>query len=186
MQTLTKGKLIALLVILLHFGLKTFPVSAEEKGIEPLIPSCKILMGGIEKLNLVKFDATISARIDTGATLSSMHASNIQIYTRNMNPWVQFTTKTDKRTITLNGQLLKYVGIKQQAIKEDQLRPVVLIDIKIGQLQGSYGFSLSNREHLKTKALIGRNILEYQALVDVSKQFVQSEKHAEQPYCENL
>tara|TARA_A100001011_G_scaffold351239_1_gene391188 strand:- start:99 stop:269 length:171 start_codon:yes stop_codon:yes gene_type:complete len=55
------------------------------------------------------------------------------------------------------------------------------MDIKIGQLLGSYGFSLSNREHLKTKALIGRNILGHQALVDVSKKFVQSGECGEEP-----
>ena len=179
-------KLTTLFVVLLAFGLSAVTVFAEEKNVDQALPDCKTLLGEIEKLNLVKFDATLSARIDTGATISSLDAHNIQIYQRNKNRWVQFETKTDNQTITLDAQLLKYVGIKQQASTEDQLRPVVLLNIQIGQLVGSYGFSLSNREHLKTKVLIGRNVLKQQALVDVSKQFVQSEEHSEQPTCARL
>ena len=186
MNTLRTKKLTTLFVVLLAFGLDTFTVFAEAKNIDQVRPDCKILLGEIEKLNLVKFDATLSARIDTGATLSSIHARNIQIYRRNQDRWVQFETKTDNQTITLDARVLKYVGIKQQASTEDQLRPVVLMDIKIGQIVGSYGFSLSNREHLKTKALIGRNVLENRALVDVSKQFVQSEEYGEHPNCARL
>ena len=186
MKALRTKKLTALFVVLLTFGLSAFTVFAEEKNVDPDLPDCKILLGEIEKLNLVKFDATLSARIDTGATISSVDAHNIQIYRRNKNRWVQFETNMDNQTITLDAQLLKYIGIKQQATTEDQLRPVVLMDIKIGQLVGSYGFSLSNREHLKVKALIGRNVLEHQALVDVSKQFIQSEEHGEQSNCVQL
>ena len=186
MKALRTNKLTTLFVILLAFGLGTFTVFAEEKNVHQALPDCKILLGGIEKLNFVRFDTTLSARIDTGATVSSLDAHNIQIYRRNKNRWVQFETKTDNQTITLDAQLLKYVGMKQQASTEDQLRPVVLMDIKIGQIVGSYGFSLSNREHLKTKALIGRDVLEHQALVDVSKQFVQSEEYGEQPNCVRL
>tara|TARA_B100000579_G_scaffold377961_1_gene344355 strand:+ start:20 stop:580 length:561 start_codon:yes stop_codon:yes gene_type:complete len=186
MKALRTKKLITLFVGHLALGLNTFTVFAEEKNVAPDLPDCKILLGEIEKLNLVKFDATLSARIDTGATISSVDAHNIQIYRRNKNRWVQFETNMDNQTITLDAQLLKYIGIKQQATTEDQLRPVVLMDIKIGQLVGSYGFSLSNREHLKVKALIGRNVLEHQALVDVSKQFIQSEEHGEQSNCVQL
>ena len=186
MKALRTKKLTNSFIVLLVFGLSATTVFAEEKNVDHPLLDCKILLGEIEKLNLVNFDATLSARIDTGATISSIDARNIQIYWRNVNRWVQFETKMDNQTITLNAQLLKYVGIKQQATKEDQLRPVVLMDIKIGQLVGSYGFSLSNREHLKTKALIGRNVLEHQALVDVSKQFVQSEEYGEHPNCTHL
>ena len=186
MNALRTKKLTTLFVVLLAFGSSAFTVFAEEKNVDQALPDCKNLLGEIEKLNLVIFDATLSARIDTGATLSSIHARNIQIYRRNTNHWVKFETKTDNQTITLNARLLKYVGIKQQATKEDQLRPVVLMNIEIGQLVESYGFSLSNREHLKTKALIGRNVLEHQALVDVSKQFVQSEEYGKQSNCAHL
>ena len=186
MKALRTKKLTTFFVVLLTFGLSAFTVFAKEMNVDQAFHDCKILLGEIEKLNLVKFDATLSARIDTGATISSLDALYIHIYRRNENRWVQFETKTDNQTITLNAQLLKYVGIKQQASTEDQLRPVVLVDIKIGQLVGSYGFSLSNREHLKTKALIGRNVLEHQALVDVSKQFVQSEEYGQQPNCARL
>ena len=186
MKALRTKKLTNLFVVLLTFGSSAFTVFAKEKNVDQPFHDCKILLGEIEKLTLVKFDATLSARIDTGATISSLDAYNIQIYRRNKNRWVQFETKTDNQTITLDAPLLKYVVIKQQATTEDQLRPVVLMDIKIGQLVGSYGFSLSSREHLKTKALIGRNVLKHQALVDVSKQFVQSEEYGEQPTCARL
>ena len=78
MNTLRTKKLTTLFVVLLAFGLDTFTVFAEAKNIDQVRPDCKILLGEIEKLNLVKFEATLSARIDTGATLSSIHARNIQ------------------------------------------------------------------------------------------------------------
>ena len=102
MKALRTKKLTTLFVVLLAFGLSAFKVFAEEKNVDQALPDCKILLGEIEKLNLVNFDATLSARVDTGATLSSIDAHNIQIYRRNANRWVQFETKTDNQTITLD------------------------------------------------------------------------------------
>ena len=80
MKALRTKKLTTLFVVLLAFGSSAFTVFAKEKKVDQALPDCKILLGEVEKLNLINFDATLSARIDTGATLSSIDARNIQIY----------------------------------------------------------------------------------------------------------
>ena len=75
MKALRTKKLTTLFVVLLAFGLSAFKVFAEEKNVDQALSDCKTLLGEIEKLNLVNFDATLSARIDTGATISSTRCS---------------------------------------------------------------------------------------------------------------
>ena len=86
MNALRTKKLTTLFVVLLAFGLSAFTVFAEEKNVHPALSDCKTLLGEIEKLNLVKFDATLSARIDTGATISSLDAqySNLSAKRKSM------------------------------------------------------------------------------------------------------
>ena len=85
-------KLTTLFVVLLAFGLSAFTVFAEEKNIDQALPDCKILLGEIEKLNLVKFDATLGSH-RYWSYLSSIHARNIQIYRRNTRSMVQLKQK---------------------------------------------------------------------------------------------
>ena len=42
--------------------------------------NCKLILGGVERFLLPKLDTQITARVDTGATLSSISAHNVQIY----------------------------------------------------------------------------------------------------------
>ena len=108
---------------------------------------------------------TIQCKIDTGATTSSLHATNISV---NGNR-VTFTCDE----ISPNSIQLDMVG--QQDVKSadggTSARPVVKLDITIGDKQlPDMEFNLNDRSNMDIPVLIGQNILQAGGfVVDVSQ-----------------
>ncbi len=89
----------------------------------------------------------VKARIDTGATKSSMDES-------------------------LAKELILGPSIKNAVIKSasgQTTRPVVKAEVSIGGKKVSTEFTLISRAHMKYKVLIGRNVLSKGFLIDPSK-----------------
>ena len=146
--------------------------------------NCKLVLGGIERLLLPDLNTQITARVDTGATLSSISAHNIQIYEQNNVVHAGFNMATDNGLTSVKIPVQKFIQVKQQAEPKPATRPVILLEIILGSITGEFEFSLSDRAHLSSKALIGRNILRQQGVVDVSQQFLQSGANGGQKLCD--
>jgi hypothetical protein len=147
--------------------------------------NCKLILGGVERFLLPKLDTQITARVDTGATLSSISAHNVQIYEQNNVVHASFDMATDNGLTSVKIPVQKFIQVKQQAEPKPATRPVILLEIKLGSITGEFEFSLSDRSHLSSKALIGRNILRQQGVVDVSQQFLQSGENDGQKLCDD-
>ncbi|MBU1201784.1 MAG: RimK/LysX family protein [Nanoarchaeota archaeon] len=109
----------------------------------------KTIVGLVEKvrLNSHRADEEISARIDTGATNSSIDlrlASRIKL-----GPVIQ-----SKLVKSANGT---------------RLRPVIECDIEICNKKIRAHFTLADRSHMKYPVLIGQNILKQGFLIDPLK-----------------
>ena len=89
----------------------------------------------------------ITARVDTGATKSSMD-------------------KSLAKELDI-GPELKHARIK--SAHGIRYRPVVLTDVAIAGEIMNAEFTVAEREHMKYKVLIGRNILKKGFLIDPSK-----------------
>lgn len=133
----------------------------------------KMIVGELETLWVDPPGVHITARIDTGASSSSLHAANLVDFERDGDEWVRFDWTLKDQTLTIERPVLRWVKVVQQADPGGTRRPVVSLSLRIGDVADSFEFTLANRAHLEYQALLGRNFLTDVALVDVGRQFVQ-------------
>lgn len=134
------------------------------------VSSSKLVVGGLEKVWLPDLEFALTARIDTGASTSSIDARNIEEFERDGKRWVRFEIldPVTKEPVSVERRLKRTVGIVQSGGAETQRRPVVRMGIIIGKFDQTAEFSLSNRSHSSYQVLVGRNILKDVMVVDVS------------------
>lgn len=136
-------------------------------------PDGKIILGGEEYIYVKQAQATLSARIDTGASLSSITAQNIEEFERSNKKYLRFDIVANDRVIHVEAPFVRQIDIRQSSRDEVQWRPSVKLSIKIGDYSTTSEFTLVNREKLNYPLLIGRNVLTDIAVVDVSRNNVQ-------------
>ena len=111
----------------------------------------RIILGLIEEVTLIGASgrrAHLLARIDTGATSSSMDLGT--------------AAKLDLGPITKSRIIKSALGTKK--------RPVIRVKIEIGGIELEEDFNLAERSHMKYLLLIGQNILKKgQFMIDPHK-----------------
>ncbi len=131
------------------------------------------VIGAVETLTLVKEKLHFPARIDTGATTSSLSAVGIQPFERDGKKWVRFqvTDPASGQLVKLERVLSRIVEIKRHGAESAE-RPVVVFQVAIGKVKLNCEFSLVDRSDYEFPALIGRNFLDGKAMVDVSREHI--------------
>ena len=142
---------------------------------EPVVLSSsdKLVLGELERIQITAPNFSLVARMDTGASSSSLHAKNLQTFERDGEDWVRFNVDTDDGDIAVEKPVVKFVRVFQQADKQGSRRPVVSLRLQLGNIQDSFEFTLADRSHLEHPMILGRNFLTDMAVVDVSQQFLQ-------------
>jgi len=133
------------------------------------------VVGEVEPVTLVPFGVTMPARIDTGATTSSIDATEIEPFERDGEKWVRFVV-ADRRSgenLSMQCRLLRRVNIISHA-GESLRRPVVMLKTMMGGVAFEHEFSLTNRSDFSYQVLIGRNYLQGEFVVDVNRKNVTS------------
>lgn len=134
----------------------------------------KLILGEQEYVNLVDIKISTKARIDTGATTSSLSAVDIVPFERDGKDWVKFKMKhegVESKEVSLPVE--RWVKVKQSSSEESDKRPVIVSVIKIGDMTSKTEFTLADRTHLKYPVLLGRSFFRDVAIVDVSRKYVQ-------------
>ena len=153
--------------------------NGESMKIKPLrnydlqTPDGKMILGEDEYVYVKEADSTIVARIDTGASQSSISASDIVEFERNSKKWLRFKIIHNDRTIEVEAPYVKQTKLRQSSIDGYSYRPVVKLNIKIGDFSTTAEFNLIDRTKMQYALLIGRNLLTDIAVVDVSRLYVQ-------------
>lgn len=133
----------------------------------------KLVLGEVEEVWITEPGFSINARIDTGASTSSVHAESVTSFERDGDNWVRFEIPVGDETHTLELPVIKRVKVVQQADRDGSRRPVVGLRVRLGDFQDTFEFTLADRAHLEQPMILGRNFLTDMALVDVSRQYVQ-------------
>jgi len=133
----------------------------------------KMLLGEVERVWVDPPGLSVEARIDTGASSSSLHGDNITRFERDGEDWVRFDINQDDEVTTLELPVVKFARVYQQADKSGSRRPVVELRLYLGNVKDTFEFTLADRSHLEQGMILGRNFLTDIALVDVSRKFVQ-------------
>lgn len=131
----------------------------------------KQVIGSTEDIYISPPGIVLPARIDTGATTSSLNGRNIERFERNGERWVRFiiVNPNDGSEIPLERKVVRHVHIIQAIQDEAERRPVVELGVTVGKTTQTAQFTLSDRRHLEFPILIGRNILMDIMVVDVSQ-----------------
>lgn len=127
-----------------------------------------VVIGEIESVHFIDNKVLLAARIDTGATTSSLGATDIVKMERDGKKWLRFTMQ-DKQATVVERPLSRTINIKRHNA-EAQQRYVVEMNISIAGKVMKREFSLVDRGSFSFPVLIGRNILQGEFLVDVSTQ----------------
>ncbi|KGY11671.1 ATP-dependent Zn protease [Vibrio tubiashii] len=158
------------------------PVEPEPKPKPPVIEvqakktsDGKLILGAEEWVYVPGLEESFKARVDTGATTSSISAVDIVPFERDGKDWVKFKIEHDgvkSREIAL--PVKRWVKIRQSSNTEDShKRPVVEAWIQLGDLKDKTDFTLTDRTHLAFPLLLGRSFFKDVAIVDVGKKYIQ-------------
>lgn len=135
----------------------------------------KMVVGSVEWVYILQPRHHYKARVDSGATTSSIHAKNIVRFERNGKKWVSFELQDDEKNGTqkLEAPLVRNVAIRQAAADELEHRPVVKLTIVLGNMQHESDFTLTDRTQMDFSVLLGRTFLQDIALIDVGRAMIQ-------------
>lgn len=138
----------------------------------------KTVLGALEHIFLDPPGLEFSARIDSGARTSSVNALNIVEFERDGKPFVKFdmTHPQTGELIEITRRLRRHVKIKERGDRDAQRRPVVRMRVAIANISEQIDFTLENRSKFRHQVLIGRNLLNDLAIVDVSKKYTTIKK----------
>jgi hypothetical protein len=131
----------------------------------------KQTIGWIEKVALDNNRLQLKAKIDTGATTSSIHAEVLKKFKRGGQKWVRFKLRNKTgQSIVVEKKVVRMVKIKRK-LALSLKRPVVLLGVCLGKVYREEEVNLSNRGNFVYEMLIGRNYLKDYFLVDSSRTF---------------
>ncbi|MFW6021819.1 MAG: ATP-dependent zinc protease [Guyparkeria sp.] len=139
----------------------------------------KQIFGYIEDVRVMELERNMRAKLDTGATTSSIDARDIEKFEKDDEEWVRFIVvnrDTDEEQ-ELEEPITRTVSIKRHG-KEAQERHVVELDLCIGDRLITEEVTLTSRKKWNYPLLVGRNHLAGHVLVDSSV------KDTREPDCE--
>lgn len=127
--------------------------------------------GWLEKAMVLPQKLSIKAKLDTGAATTSINAQDPTFFQRDDEPWVRFDiTNINNETITIEEKIIREATIKRHFGKQ-QVRPVIMLEICIGNIRKTEEVNLVDRSNLNFQLLIGRNYLENALLIDSGKTY---------------
>ncbi len=131
----------------------------------------------IGRLELVSFPElgmhNVEAKIDTGADFGCINAKVIEVFEKDDSRYVKFTLSSDKAFIL---PVLQTNDVKSSN-GLIQKRYIILTPMIIAGENISVKMGLSDRSDMKYQVLIGRKIIDGHFIVDVSAEFLASNKN---------
>jgi hypothetical protein len=132
-----------------------------------------LLVGWREWIALPEFGVDrLHAKLDSGATMSSLHAERIEEFKRKSQSWVRFFLIGDhdrqETPYHCNARLLEYRSIRSSNGFTES-RPVIETTLYIAGFQWPIEVTLTNRETLECRMLVGRSALAGRCLVDCGR-----------------
>jgi ribosomal protein S6--L-glutamate ligase len=149
----------------------------------------KALIGSEEWCNFPSLGIPlIKARVDSGAKTSSIHAVNINTFKRHGTTWVSFEVHPlqNSRQVVVRCEALVIDKRKVRSSSgETETRLVVRVPMLLGEQQFDIELTLTNRDSMGYRMLLGREAMVGRLLVDPEQAFVQgrlSKDEVEQRY----
>jgi hypothetical protein len=153
------------------------PPRAETQCKEPevqrvVVSGSKMVVGDVEQVWIDPPGLPLNARIDTTAANNALLADGIVEFERDGKSWVRFALHSpdSDEPVQIERRVSRHVRAVQQGGGEIK-RPVISMRIKLGDVQDTFWFVLTDRaDH---PVILGRSFLKDIALVEVGARYVQ-------------
>jgi hypothetical protein len=154
------------------------------------IASSLPLLGWREWVSLPELNITqIKAKIDTGARSSALHAFAIHPYRKGGQRWVMFTIHPQQKNVDVSIEC--HAPIKDRRLVSDsgghkQRRYVIETQIILGQSVITAEMTLTNRDSMLFRMLIGRTTINNHFIIDPNASYLQGKPntHSRSPLTE--
>jgi hypothetical protein len=117
----------------------------------------------------------IKAKIDTGARTSALHAFDARIIDHADGPWVRFTIHpwqdTSADPVEVEAPLVEHRAVRNSSGSLHQ-RPVVLTTIRLADRVMPIEVTLTPRDEMGFRMLVGRQALRRAYLVDPARSYL--------------
>ncbi len=136
----------------------------------------KTVVGSEEWVSLSELQIPyVKARVDSGAKTSSLHATNIQPYQKDNETWVNFDVfpiqNDGKRKITCKALVVDKRVVKSSSGDREE-RFVVRTEISLNEQKWDIELTLTNRDSMGYRMLLGRHAMMGRIIVDPSESFL--------------
>lgn len=144
----------------------------------------KITVGWREYVSLPSLGITeIKAKIDTGARTSCLHAFKTEHFIKDDKPWLRFwihpAQNAQDQVTVCEAPILDNRKVRDSGGHEEY-RDVIRTDLSLGNEIWPIEITITNREDMKFRMLLGRTAMYSRVLVDPEQSFLtSSDKEAE-------
>lgn len=128
----------------------------------------------------------IKVKVDTGARSSSLHAVKQRIFERDGEKWVRFQINpvqhTMDRKVMAEARVMEFRSVRSSS-GEEQMRPVIKTRIKMLGRTWPIEVTLSNRDAMGFRMLLGRQAFRNKFHVDAGRSYYGGKpKKKKKPY----
>jgi hypothetical protein len=120
----------------------------------------KIVVGEVEDVILLPWGVKLPARIDTGASLSSLDAQDLKVE----GGFAEFRLSKKYGGMQLRLPIVDWLTIRSSEASEQ--RPIVEVELCVGSKRVRTRVNLNDRSTVRYPLLIGRNTLKENFIVD--------------------
>jgi hypothetical protein len=136
------------------------------------------VLGWREWVSLPDLDTPwIKAKVDTGARSSALHAFDLEHFDCDGRNWVRFSIHPWQRTAseahTVTAPLLERRSVRSSSGRA-QDRPVVITPLRIGDEQWDIELTLTRRDEMGFRMLLGREAIRGRFLVDPGRSYLEA------------
>lgn len=117
----------------------------------------------------------IKAKIDTGARTSALHAFQVDTFDKDGVPWVRFRMHPKQRNVVF--EQVCEARIKDERMVSDsgghrEVRFIIETDLVMAGRRWPIEISLTARDDMRFRLLLGRTALNERAIVDPAKSYL--------------
>jgi hypothetical protein len=117
----------------------------------------------------------VKAKIDTGARTSALHAFDITSFERKGDSWVRFSIHPWQRSSS-DDVCVEARQVDERAVTSSSgstsIRPVVVTTIRLGERIVPIELTLTRRDEMGFRMLLGRQALRHHFLVDPARSYL--------------